>query len=103
MINNTINLHFMFKTNQYFDGKVISIALESTEGKTTVGVMAAGEYQFGTGSVEVMTVIAGQLTIQQPGETEWKTYKKFESFVVAKDVKFNVRCTEDTPYLCLYK
>jgi len=93
----------MFKTNQYFDGKVVSIALESTEGKTTVGVMAAGEYQFGTGSVEVMTVIAGQLTIQQPGESEWKTYKKFESFVVARDVKFKVKCSEDTPYLCLYK
>jgi uncharacterized protein YaiE (UPF0345 family) len=93
----------MFKTNQYFDGKVVSIALESTEGKTTVGVMAAGEYEFGTGSVEVMTVIAGQLTILQPGETEWKTYKKFESFVVAKDVKFRVKCMEDTPYLCLYK
>jgi len=93
----------MFKTNQYFDGKVVSIALESTEGKTTVGVMAAGVYEFGTGSVEVMTVIAGQLTIQQPGETEWKMYKKFESFVVAKDVKFKVKCTEDTPYMCLYK
>ena len=93
----------MFKTNQYFEGKVVSIALESTEGKTTVGVMSAGEYEFGTGSIEVMTVIAGQLTIQQPGETEWKTYKKFESFVVAKDVKFSVKCTVDTPYMCLYK
>ena len=93
----------MFNTNSYFDGKVVSIALESAEGKTTVGVMAAGEYEFGTGSIEVMTVISGQLTIQQPGETEWKTYKKFESFLVSKEVKFKVKCTEDTPYLCLYK
>ena len=93
----------MFKTNQYFDGNVISIALESAEGRATVGVMAAGEYEFGTGTVDVMTVISGQLTIQQPDETEWKTYKKFESFVVAKNVKFKVKCTEDTPYLCLYK
>ena len=93
----------MFKTNQYFDGNVISIALESAEGRATVGVMAAGEYEFGTGTVEVMTVISGKLTIQQPDETEWKTYKKFESFVVAKNVKFKVKCTEDTPYLCLYK
>ena len=93
----------MFKTNQYFDGNVISIALESAEGRATVGVMAAGEYEFGTGTVEVMTVISGQLTIQQPDETEWKTYKKFESFVVAKNVKFKVKCKEDTPYLCLYK
>ena len=93
----------MFKTNQYFDGKVVSIGLESAEGKSTVGVMAAGEYEFGTATIEVMTVISGQLTIQQPGETEWKTYKKFESFVVSKHVKFKVKCTEETPYLCLYK
>lgn len=93
----------MFKTNQYFDGKVVSIGLESAEGTATVGVMAAGEYEFGTATVEIMTVISGALSVQQPGETEWKTYNKFESFEVAKDVKFRVKCTEDTPYLCLYK
>ena len=93
----------MFKTNQYFDGKVVSIGFDSAEGVATVGVMTAGEYEFGTGSIEIMTVISGQLTIKQPNETEWKTYKKFESFLVAKDVKFRVKCTEDTPYLCLYK
>lgn len=93
----------MFKTNQYFDGKVVSIGLESAEGTATVGVMAAGEYEFGTATVEIMTVISGTLSVQQPGETEWKTYNKFESFEVAKDVKFRVKCAEDTPYLCLYK
>lgn len=93
----------MFKTNQYFDGKVVSIGLESAEGTATVGVMAAGEYEFGTATVEIMTVISGALSVQQPGETEWKTYKKFESFKVAKGVKFRVKCAEDTPYLCLYK
>lgn len=93
----------MFKTNQYFEGKVVSIGLDSNEGTATVGVMAAGEYEFGTGSVEIMTVISGELTVQQPGSTEWITYGKFESFEVAKDVKFKVKCTQDTPYLCLYK
>jgi uncharacterized protein YaiE (UPF0345 family) len=93
----------MFKTNQYFDGKVVSIGLESAEGRATVGVMAAGEYEFGTDTVEIMTVVSGQLTIQQPGETTWTTYNKCESFTVAKGVKFKVKCTEDTPYLCLYK
>ena len=93
----------MFKTNQYFDGKVVSIGLESAEGTATVGVMAAGEYEFGTATIEIMTVISGTLSILQPGETEWKTFNKFESFEVAKDVKFRVKCTEDTPYLCLYK
>ena len=93
----------MFKTNQYFGGKVVSIGLESAEGTATVGVMAAGEYEFGTATIEIMTIISGTLSILQPGETEWETYNKFESFEVAKDVKFKVKCTEDTPYLCLYK
>ena len=93
----------MFNVNEYFGGTVKSIGLESSEGKATIGVMAKGEYEFGTSSVEVMTVISGKLTILQPGEKDWKTYKKFESFVVEKGVKFKVKCGEDTPYLCLYK
>lgn len=93
----------MFKTNEYFDGKVKSIALECIEGTATIGVMAAGEYEFGTSSVEVMTVISGQLFIQLPGEKEWKAYKKFQSFEVAKNSKFKVKAGEDTPYFCVYK
>lgn len=93
----------MFKTNEYFDGKVKSIALDSAEGTATVGVMAAGEYEFGTSTVEIMTVISGKLGVMMPGETSWKDYKKFESFVVPKDIKFKVKALEDTPYLCLYK
>jgi uncharacterized protein YaiE (UPF0345 family) len=93
----------MFKTNEYFDGKVKSIALNSAEGNATVGVMAAGEYEFGTSTVEIMTVVSGKLSVMLPGENVWKDYNKFESFVVPKDVKFRVKATEDTPYLCLYK
>jgi hypothetical protein len=93
----------MFKTNEYFDGKVKSIAFESNEGPTTIGVMAAGEYEFGTSTIEFMTVTSGVMTVQQPGETEWKDYKEFETFRVEKDVKFKVKVTEDTSYRCLYK
>lgn len=93
----------MFTKNEYFDGKVASLALDGAEGKATVGVMAAGEYEFGTATVEIMTVISGEMQVKLPGETEWKVYKKTESFTVDKDVKFGVKVTEDTPYLCLYK
>ncbi|OIP83461.1 MAG: hypothetical protein AUK44_05180 [Porphyromonadaceae bacterium CG2_30_38_12] len=93
----------MFKTNQYFDGQVVSIALASTEGTATIGVMAAGEYEFGTSTVELMTIISGELSVKLPNESDWTTYGKFETFKVAKDTKFKVKCTQDTPYLCLYK
>ena len=93
----------MYKINEYFDGNVVSISHDGTEGKATVGVMAAGEYQFGTSSIEVMTVISGKMMVKMPGEDKWKTYKKFETFEVSKGITFGVKVEEDTPYLCLYK
>jgi uncharacterized protein YaiE (UPF0345 family) len=93
----------MFKTNEYYDGNVTSITFNMPEGPATIGVMAAGEYNFGTSSVEHMTVTSGALMVLQPGETEWKSYKPFETFVVAKGVTFKVRADSDTTYLCLYR
>lgn len=93
----------MFKTNEYFDGKVKSIAFETSDCPATVGVMAKGEYVFGTSSVEYMTVTFGKMDVKLPGETQWKTYKEFETFIVPKDVKFDVKVDGDTSYRCLYK
>ncbi len=93
----------MFKSNEYFDGKVKSIAFTTSECPATVGVMAPGEYEFGTSSIEYMTVVSGALTVKLPGSTEWKTFAKGETFIVEKDTKFQLIVKEDTAYLCLYK
>ena len=93
----------MFKTNEYFDGRVMSIALETEDGPATIGVMAAGEYEFGTSTVEYMTVTSGALTVILPGADAWKTYGKGETFIVEKDRKFQVKVEADSSYLCLYK
>jgi hypothetical protein len=93
----------MLKINEYFGGNVKSISHESAEGTATVGVMAKGEYEFSTSAIEIVTVISGVLTVLQPGKREWKSFKKFETFVVEKGAKFKVKCEEDTPYFCLYK
>ncbi len=93
----------MFKTNEYFDGKVKSIAFSTPEGPATMGVMAAGEYEFGTSTTEYMTIISGSMTVKLPGEQEWKEYKPFDTFIVAKDCKFNLRIEADAAYLCLYR
>lgn len=93
----------MFKTNEYFDGKVKSLAFKNDEGDVTVGVMAPGEFQFGTSTIEYMTVISGELIVQLPGESTWKSYKPFEMFIVQKDTKFNVKVNVETAYKCVYK
>jgi len=93
----------MFKVNEYFDGKVKSLAFTSTEGPATVGVMAPGEYAFGTSTVEIMTVVSGAMDIKLPGEETWQTINAGGSFEVAANVKFGVRMQVETAYLCLYK
>ncbi len=93
----------MFKTNEYFEGKVKSIAFTTNKGPATVGVMAVGEYEFGTSTKEYMTVTSGKLTVKLPGETEWKEFVANETFIVESGVKFLVKVEEESSYLCLYK
>jgi len=92
----------MFKTNEYFGGKVVSIAFQTQSLPATVGVMAAGDYEFGTSQRETMTVISGKLEVKLPGSDAWTSYGEGESFVVEANQKFQVKVESDTSYLCLY-
>ena len=93
----------MFKVNEYFDGKVKSLAY-SVDGKpATLGVMAKGEYEFGTGTIEHMTLISGKMAVKLPNESEWRDIAVNETFNVEANVKFGVRLAEDSGYLCLYE
>lgn len=93
----------MFKTNEYFEGKVKSIAFTTAECPATLGVMAPGEYEFGTSTVEHMTVVSGKLTVLLPGEADWKDFEPFNTFIVPKNAKFKLIVKVETGYLCLYK
>ncbi len=92
----------MFDTNEYFDGKVKSIAFKTQKKAATVGVMAAGEYVFATRKKEKMTVITGELIIQLAGESEIQSYRAGQSFDVSEDSEFNVSVPVDSAYLCEY-
>ena len=92
----------MFKTNEYFDGKVKSIAFADKGGDATIGVMAAGEYVFGTSTKEVMTVVSGKLIVKLPGCKDWCEFGTFESFTVEANKKFQVKVESDTTYICRY-
>ncbi len=92
----------MFKVNDYFGGKVKSIAFQTATLPATVGVMAPGEYEFGTSQKETMTVVSGALTVKLPDGGDWQTFEKGQSFVVAADRKFQLKVAVDTAYLCTY-
>ncbi|HUU05945.1 MAG TPA: pyrimidine/purine nucleoside phosphorylase [Patescibacteria group bacterium] len=93
----------MFKVNEYFAGRVKSIAFDSPEGPATIGVMAAGEYEFGTQTLEIMQVISGRLTVKLPEKDGWETFAAGQSFSVLANQKFKIKVAEESAYLCLYK
>ncbi|MER2493537.1 pyrimidine/purine nucleoside phosphorylase [Catenovulum sediminis] len=93
----------MFEVNTYFDGKVKSIAFQGEQLPATVGVMAAGDYEFGTNQNEVMTVVSGALTVLLPGQADWQTFKSGQSFEIAANQSFKVKVEQDTAYLCTYE
>ena len=92
----------MFKVNQYFDGNVASIAFAGEKLPATVGVMAPGNYEFGTSQHEVMTVISGALTVLLPNSHGWQTFSRGQHFEVAANCKFQLQVATDTAYLCTY-
>lgn len=92
----------MLKVNEYFDGKIKSIAFKTDTLPATVGVMVPGEYVFNTADKEKMIIVSGALTIKLPGENTFSTYKTGESFDVAANSAFDVKVENETAYLCLY-
>lgn len=93
----------MFKVNQYFDGKVASIGFQTATLPATVGVMAVGEYEFGTNQKEVMTVISGAIIAKLPGCDDWQTYSASESFTIDANQTFQVKIDIETAYMCTYE
>ncbi|MFQ3197382.1 MAG: hypothetical protein ACI8R9_001531 [Paraglaciecola sp.] len=92
----------MFNVNEYFAGQVKSIAFDTAVGNSTLGVMAPGEYEFATSKHETMSVVSGVMNVLLPQTTEWQTFEAGQLFKVAANVKFNVKVSVNTAYLCDY-
>ena len=92
----------MIKHNSYFDNNVQSLGFATDTKPASVGVMAAGEYRFGTEAAERMEVISGALTVLLPEQTEWQTYAAGEGFDVPANSHFDLKVAVNTAYLCIY-
>lgn len=92
----------MFEVNEYFDGRVKSMAFQTETLPATVGVMAPGDYEFATSQKETMSVVSGALRILLPGENEWRLFEAGQSFIVEAGESFGVEVSVDTAYLCTY-
>ncbi|MEM9644202.1 MAG: pyrimidine/purine nucleoside phosphorylase [Planctomycetota bacterium] len=88
--------------NEYFDGQVKSIGFENQEGRATSGVMAVGEYEFGTTEPERMVIVSGELDVTLPDADSPQKIRGGSEFRVPAGVKFGVNVKQATAYVCFY-
>jgi uncharacterized protein YaiE (UPF0345 family) len=93
----------MINVNEYFEGAVKSLAYATAQGRSTVGVIEKGEYEFGTSSHETMTIIEGRLEALLPGEQDWQVFTNGQTFEVAANTSFKVKTAVQSSYLCTYR
>jgi hypothetical protein len=93
----------VIEVNEYFEGKVKSLAVNSSAGKKTVGVMEPGEYEFDAQTKETMTVISGEFSVYLAEYDEWEDFGVGSTFDVPAQSKLKVKVAEDTAYLCEYE
>ncbi len=88
----------MLKHNAYFEGKVQSIGYERLGRRMTVGVIAPGEYHFGTDAPERMTVVSGEVDAKV--SNGWRTYAAGAAFEIPGKSGYDIRVRDAAAYLC---
>ncbi|WP_024851544.1 pyrimidine/purine nucleoside phosphorylase [Hydrogenovibrio kuenenii] len=97
------NVTVVKAANIYYDGKVTSRTVLFPDGShKTLGIMMPGDYEFGTEAAEVMEMLAGEVEVLLPGETEWKAVSAGETFEVPANSKFGIKIKTVADYCCSY-
>jgi hypothetical protein len=97
------NVTVVREANVYFNGGVTSHTVLFPDGaKKTLGIMQPGEYEFTTGAPEIMEILSGELSVQLPGESDWRPVKGGESFEVPADSRFGMRVATVADYCCSF-
>lgn len=97
------NVSVVKAANIYFDGKVTSRTVLFADGsKVTLGLMQAGDYEFGTDQKEIMEIMSGSLDVLLPGNEQWQHIEGGSSFEVPAASRFKLKVHALTDYCCSY-
>lgn len=98
------NVTAVTKANIYFDGKVVSHSILSTDGsKQTLGLIYPGKFHFGTDKAERMEIVAGGCAVKLDANTASANFKAGEYFEVPAKSGFDIEVTgEICEYICSF-
>lgn len=92
----------MLQHNRYFEDQVQSIGYERHGRKASVGVIAPGNFHFGTDGAERMSITSGEARVQRDGSDTFITYAAGSAFEVPAKSGFSISCSEACSYMCEY-
>lgn len=102
-MSNFENVTVVRNANIYFEGKVTSRTILFPSGeKKTLGIMMPGTYRFDTAAAEVMEILAGEVRVLLPDQSDWQTFGAGTNFAVPADSAFDIEVTDITDYCCSY-
>ena len=92
------------KANIYFDGKVVSHTVISSDGdRKTLGLIYPGEYHFGTEAPELMEIVSGNCKVVLDGTDETLEIKPGSSFNVPGNSGFTITVADCIcEYVCSF-
>jgi Uncharacterized protein conserved in bacteria len=92
------------KANIYFDGKVVSHTVLTSDGaKKTLGLIYPGSFHFGTGAPERMEIVAGSCRVKIDGSSETHDYAAGQHFDVPGNSGFDIEVTSGIcEYICSF-
>ena len=88
--------------SEYFDGNVKSLANVRHGARFSVGIIAPGEYRFGTEAAERMNVTCGEIFVKQDGAEAFTCYPQGTCWEVAPKSGFTVKVALPAAYYCQY-
>lgn len=98
------NVSIIKKANVYFGGEVTSRTVVFADGsKKTLGIMLPGDYEFSTEAAEIMEILAGEMKVLLPTESEWQNYTAGDSFHVPANSRFKLQVQVVADYCCSYE
>ncbi len=98
------NVTVRAKANVYFDGKVISHTVITSDGdKKTLGLIFPGSFHFGTEEAERMEIVAGGCTVKIDGQTDSREFSAGTFFEVPAKSGFDIEVHSGLcEYICSF-
>ena len=93
----------MYEIRKYHGDKVMSLTYEGDKESFSVGILAPGEYGFGSIKEEIFTVTSGMISVNVEGTDGWQEYKTGETFAVPAHRNFSLKVDEVSSYICYYR